>query len=79
MAVALHLGLVATAVAYTLFARGLEAVPVATSVTLGLAEPFTAATLGVVLLGERLTGSVMVGAGLILGGLVILSIPKIRL
>jgi drug/metabolite transporter, DME family len=74
MAVALHLGLVATAASYTLFARGLEAVPVATAVTLGLAEPFTAAALGVVVLAERLTGSVMIGAGLILAGLVMLSI-----
>ena len=78
IAVALHLGLVATAAAYTLFARGLEAVPVATSVTLGLAEPFTAAVLGVVLLAETLTGFVMLGAGLILAGLVMLSIPKRR-
>lgn len=76
IAVALHLGLVATAASYTLFARGLEAVPVATAVTLGLAEPFTAATLGVVLLAERLTGFAMLGAGLILAGLVILSILK---
>jgi DME family drug/metabolite transporter len=75
IAVALHLGLVATAAAYTLFARGLEAVPVATSVTLGLAEPFTAAALGVVLLAERLTGASMLGAGLIFTGLVMLSIP----
>lgn len=78
IAVALHLGLVATAAAYTLFARGLEAVPVATAVTLGLAEPFTAATLGVVLLAERLTGSVMLGAGLILAGLVMLSARRRR-
>jgi len=76
IAVALHLGLVATAASYTLFARGLEAVPVATAVTLGLAEPFTAATLGVILLAERLTGFAMLGAGLILAGLVILSILK---
>jgi len=78
VAVALHLGLVATAASYTLFARGLEAIPVATAVTLGLAEPFTAATLGVVLLAERLTGAVMLGAGLILAGLVMLSIPLRR-
>jgi DME family drug/metabolite transporter len=78
IAVALHLGLVATAASYTLFARGLEAVPVATAVTLGLAEPFTAAALGVVLLAEKLTGSVMIGAGLILAGLVMLSIQGRR-
>ena len=76
IAVALHLGLVATAASYTLFARGLGVVPVATAVTLGLAEPFTAACLGVVLLAERLTGSAMLGAGLILAGLVMLSMPK---
>lgn len=78
IAVALHLGLVATAAAYTLFARGLEAVPVATAVTLGLAEPFTAAALGVALLSERLTGSAVLGAGLILAGLVMLSLPARR-
>lgn len=76
IAVALHLGLVATAAAYTLFARGLEGVPVATAVTLGLAEPFAATTLGVLLLAERLTGSAMAGASLILAGLVILSFPR---
>ena len=78
VAVALHLGLMATAASYTLFARGLEVIPVATAVTLGLAEPLTAATLGVVLLAERLTGSVMLGAGLILAGLLMLSIPGRR-
>ena len=56
----------------------MKLIPVATAVTLGLAEPFTAATLGVVLLAERLTGSVMLGAGLILAGLVMLSIPGRR-
>jgi DME family drug/metabolite transporter len=76
VAVALHLGLVATAAAYTLFARGLEAVPVATAVTLGLAEPFTAAALGVILLAERLSGSAMLGTGLIMAGLVMLSVRK---
>jgi DME family drug/metabolite transporter len=74
LAVALHLGLVATAAAYVLFARGLSAVPVATAVTLSLAEPLTAGTLGVVLLGERLTTSAMLGIGLLFSGLALLSI-----
>jgi DME family drug/metabolite transporter len=74
LGVALHLGLVATAAAYTLFARGLASVPVATAVTLSLAEPLTAGTLGVVLLGERLTPSAALGIGLVFGGLALLSL-----
>jgi DME family drug/metabolite transporter len=74
LAVALHLGLVATAAAYFLFGRGLVAIPVAAAVTLSLAEPLTAGTLGVVLLGEQLTTPAVLGIGLILGGLVLLSL-----
>jgi DME family drug/metabolite transporter len=74
MVVVLHLGLVATAAAYALFARGLTAISVAAAVTLSLAEPLTAGTLGVVLLGEQLTTPALVGIGLILGGLVLLSL-----
>ena len=73
LAAALHLGLVATAVAYTLFARGLRVVPVATAVSLSLAEPLTAALLGIVVLGERLTMVAVLGAGLMLAGLVALA------
>ncbi|HEY7062556.1 MAG TPA: EamA family transporter [Chloroflexota bacterium] len=64
--VAMHLGLVATALAYALFARGLKEVPTATAVTLTLAEPLTAATLGLVVLGERLTAPALLGVGLLL-------------
>jgi DME family drug/metabolite transporter len=74
LAVALHLGLIATATSYTLFARGLRVVPVATAVTLSLAEPLTAATLGLVVLGERLTGSALLGVGLLFSGLALLSL-----
>lgn len=73
LAVALHLGLIATAAAYVLFARGLKTVPVATAVTLSLAEPLTAGALGVVLLGERLSTSAMLGIGLLFSGLALLS------
>ncbi len=71
--VALHLGLVATALAYALFARGLARVPVATAATLSLAEPLTAALLGVVVLGERLTLAGVVGGLLVLTGLAALA------
>jgi DME family drug/metabolite transporter len=76
LAVALHLGLIATTAAYILFGRGLMAVPVATAVTLSLAEPLTAGMLGVVLLGERLTASSLLGIALVFGGLVLLSLYR---
>jgi DME family drug/metabolite transporter len=71
--VALHLGLVATAAAYVLFAAGLRRVTVATAATMSLAEPLTAATLGVALLGERLTAAGLAGAALLLAGLGLLA------
>jgi DME family drug/metabolite transporter len=74
--VVLHLGLIATAVSYVLFARGLKATPVATAVTLSLVEPVTAALLGVVVLGERITWPIGVGIGLVFSGLVLLSVRK---
>lgn len=71
--VALELGLVATAAAYLFFARGLVSVPVASAATLSLAEPLTAGMLGVVILDERLGPVALAGAGLLLGGLVLVS------
>jgi DME family drug/metabolite transporter len=74
LAVALHLGIIATAVSYTLFARGLKVVPTATAVTLSLAEPLTAGLLGVFLLGESLALPSWMGVGLMFTGLALLSI-----
>ncbi len=73
-AVALHLGLVATALAYTLFARGLSRVATANAVTLSLAEPLTAGLLGVLLLGEALALPAWIGVGLLFCGLALLSV-----
>jgi len=73
LAVALHLGAVTTVLAYVLFGRGLQGTPVTTAATLSLAEPLTAASLGVLVLRERLTGLGVLGAGLLLAGLVILA------
>ena len=74
--VALHLGLATMALSYWLFARGLQSVQVATATTLSLAEPMTAATLGIVVLGEQLNLQAFFGIGLILIGLVVLVIRK---
>lgn len=71
--VALQLGLVATALAYMLYIRGLMSLPTATAVTLALAEPLTAAALGIFVLGEHLTAPALAGMALIFGGLVVLT------
>ena len=70
--VVLHLGLITTALAYILFARGLSTVPAVYAVTLSLAEPLTAATLGILLLKERLTLIAVFGMALVLAGLAVL-------
>ena len=72
----MHLGLAATALAYTLFGRGLSQVPLATAVTLSLAEPATAGLLGVVVLGERIGPVSALGIALILSGLAVLALRK---
>ena len=72
--VALHLGIVTTALAYILYIRALLTVTSATAVTLALMEPLTAATLGVVVLGERLTVPAIIGIALLLAGLLVLTI-----
>ncbi len=52
-ATVLHLGVLATAAAYLLFASGLRTTRSTTATTLSLGEPITAALLGVVAVGER--------------------------
>lgn len=71
--VVLYLGVVVTALSYWLFARGLRSVPVATAVTLSLAEPLTAALLGIVVLGERLSQVALCGIPLLFAGLAVLA------
>lgn len=76
--VALHLGIVTTAVAYALFAEALTTTPVATAVTLTLGEPLTATLLGVLVLRERLNPTAMAGVALLLIGLVVLALSARR-
>ncbi|MBS3678853.1 EamA family transporter [Ornithinibacillus massiliensis] len=70
--VSLHLGIVATGIAYLLFAKGLTHVSSSTAVTLSLAEPLTAALLGVFIVGETLSLISWVGMILLLIGIGIL-------
>jgi drug/metabolite transporter, DME family len=74
VALALYLGAVPTALAYVLFARGLREVSAAETATLTLAEPLTAALLGVAVLGERPGPIAAAGALLILAGLALLAL-----
>lgn len=68
------LGAVSLAAAYLLFGRGIAGVAVATATTLTLAEPLTAASLGIVVLDEALTPEVAVGMALVLAGLAVLAL-----
>jgi DME family drug/metabolite transporter len=75
IAVVLHLGLATMALSYWFFSRGLRTVPVASAVTLTLAEPMTAGLLGLFLLGEQLNPQAFCGMALIFCGLVLLALP----
>jgi DME family drug/metabolite transporter len=68
---ALHLGVVATGVAYLLFGYGLHRLTTATTVTLVLAEPVTATMLAVVVLDESLAVAAWIGIVVLLAGLVV--------
>lgn len=74
--VTLHLGIVTTALAYTLFVYGLVNISTPKAVTLTLAEPLTAAMLGVVVFNEKLTIISMIGVLLLFSGLIINSYPE---
>ena len=79
LALALYLGIVPTALAYSLFARGLRSLDASEVTTLVLAEPLTATVLGVVVLDERVGAGGLLGAVLILAGLAVLALPRPRL
>lgn len=72
----LWLGGMTIAVAYVLFARGLERLPAATVSTITLAEPVVAAALGVIVLHEHLTATAISGGALLLLALVLLTLPR---
>jgi len=74
MAVALELGLLATALAYILFTRGLKMIPLSNAVTLTLGEPIVASLLGVLVVGERLNLYGWLGVALVFAALVVLTL-----
>ena len=72
---ALYLGAIPTALAYVLFSRGLRSLTSGETATLVLAEPLTAAALGIAALGEQPSAAAGIGAGLVLAGLAVLAAP----
>jgi DME family drug/metabolite transporter len=78
LALALYLGLVPTAAAYVLFARGLVRLRASEVTTLVLAEPLTATVLGALVLDERIGVTGAIGAALVLAGLAVLARPGRR-
>jgi drug/metabolite transporter, DME family len=72
------LGPVTVALAYWLYVAGLRHLTAATAATLSLAEPLVATALGICILRERLSLPIAAGTLLLLGGLVVVSVPRPR-
>lgn len=78
LAVALWLGAVTVVVSYLLMGSALRHLSASTAITLGLAEPTTAALLGVLVLGERLSSLQWVGLAAVVAGVLITGIAPAR-
>jgi len=78
LAVTVYLGLVTTVLGYLLYGRGLRTVSAPVAVTLGLAEPVVAAMLGLIVLGERLTPTALIGLILVGFALAALALGRRR-
>ena len=78
LGIALYLGLVTSALTHIIFAYGLQIVSVHNAATLTLAEPLTAALLGILVVGEQLNPAAFLGMALIFSGLLILTLYSPR-
>ena len=65
-----------TALAYTLYFRGLRGAPASTGALLSLLEPLTATVLSVALLGNRLSPTGIAGAGLLAAAVISTARPR---
>ncbi|MGH3313822.1 MAG: DMT family transporter [Streptomyces sp.] len=74
LAVGAYLAVVPMGLAYVLFGAGLARVTAGSATTLSLFEPVVAAVLGVAVVGERLGGWAWAGTGLVLLGLLVLTV-----
>lgn len=69
-----YLAVVPMCLAYVLFGAGLARVSAGSATTLSLFEPVVAAVLGVAVVGERLGAWAWAGTGLVLAGLLVLTV-----
>ena len=74
-AVGLYMALVPMFAGYVFFGLGLARILPSTATTLSLVEPVVAAALAVLIVGERLLPAGWTGAGLVLAGLLVLTLP----
>ena len=70
----LFMGILCTSVAYLLFLSGLQKISSSSAVTLSLAEPLTAAMLGVFFVGEYLSMTSWIGVAMLLSGILVLTL-----
>jgi len=75
-AVALHLAVVTTFIAYRLFGRGLRHTTAQTATVLTLGEPAVAGVLGVAVMGERLPAASWCGLAVLAAGLAFLTMTS---
>jgi DME family drug/metabolite transporter len=68
-----YLGVVSTALAYSLFFASLGAIRATTVSVLTLAEPLSATAIAVVMLGERLTLPMLAGTAVLLAAVILLT------
>ncbi|GAB4212728.1 MAG: EamA family transporter [Roseiflexaceae bacterium] len=71
-----YLGVVPTALAYILFMAGMRHISATVASIITLLEPLTAAVLAWLFFREQLGGTALLGAALLLGAIVVLSLPK---
>lgn len=70
----LFMAIMVTSVPYLLFLSGLQKISSSSAVTLSLAEPLTAAMLGVFFVGEYLSWTSWIGVAMLLGGIIVLTV-----
>jgi DME family drug/metabolite transporter len=71
-----YLAVVPMFLGYALFGRGLAAVPASTATSLSLLEPAVAAVIAVLVLHERVPALGWAGMGVVLGSLIVLTLPQ---
>ena len=70
--IAMGLGIISTAVAFSLTVSGIKTTPTPVAATLALGEPMGAALLGILALGEPCTMNTIFGIGLIFAAVLLL-------